>query len=101
MYAVGVSRRILRRSVEFEQAITVGTALLLGAATGLAATVLAIGSVPEFTGPTTGPPLDVGIPGVATTLTIVGLGVTLTIAVLGGALAVVGSASSRHLGDPT
>jgi hypothetical protein len=101
MRAVGVTRRILRRSVEFEQALAVGTALLLGAVTGLVATVLAIGSVPEFTGPNTGPPLDVGIPGVATTLTIAALGVALAVAVAWGALAVVGSASSRHLGDPT
>ncbi len=98
---VGVPPRILRRSVELEQALAVGAALVLGAVTGLVATVLAVGSVPESTGSSTGPPLDVGIAGLATTLTIVGLGAALAAATVIGALVVVRSTSSHQLGDST
>ena len=101
MHAVGVPRRILRRSVVLEQVLTVGTALVLGAATGLVATTLAIGSVPESTGMTTGPPLDVGLPGAVATVTVVGLGISLAAAVLGGALVVARSATYRNLGGST
>jgi len=99
--AVGVPQRVLRRSVELEQALAVGAAFVLGTATGLVATALAVGSVPESTGPTTGPPLDVGIPGLAATLTIVGLGAALAAATVIGALVVVRSTSSHQLGDST
>jgi hypothetical protein len=99
MQAVGVPRRVLRRSVVLEQILTVGTALVLGAASGLVATALAVGSVPEFTGGTSGPPLDVGIPVVATTLTVVGLAGSLAVAVLCGALATVRSRTSLQTGE--
>jgi ABC-type antimicrobial peptide transport system permease subunit len=60
--AVGVSRRTLRRSTAAEQGILLGAGILVGLATGLGGSVLALPSTPFFVDDSVGPPTEHGLP---------------------------------------
>jgi hypothetical protein len=53
-----VPRRAIRRALLIEQVVVLGFGAVVGLASGLAATLLAIRSVPEFTAPPSSPPLS-------------------------------------------
>jgi putative ABC transport system permease protein len=53
-----VSRGTLRRAVLIEQAVVLGFGAVVGLASGFAATLLAIRSIPEFIAPPSSPPLS-------------------------------------------
>ena len=58
LMATRVPRRSIRASLLAEQAIVLGFGVVIGLAAGLAATLLAVRSVPEFISPPPAPPLD-------------------------------------------
>jgi putative ABC transport system permease protein len=95
--AVGVSSVARRRSIEIEQDLTVGVGVVLGSVVGLAATALALPSLPEFIALGPGPPLELGLPVGPLVVTLVVLIVTLGITVVIGARSVVRSATVDRL----
>ncbi len=60
--AVGVPRRVLRRSLLAEYIAVVTAGAVLGFVSGIATIRLALGSLPEFAPGRVGPPLSVWIP---------------------------------------
>ncbi len=96
--ALGLPPRLLRRSVEIEQALTLGTGVVVGAVVGMIAAVVALGSIPEFVSLGPGPPLQMGLPGVALVVTIGAIAVALAVTVTVGASIVVNAASADKLG---
>jgi hypothetical protein len=60
--AVGVSRRTLRRSTAAEHGILLGAGILIGLASGLGGSVLALPSTPFFVDDSVGPPTEHGLP---------------------------------------
>ncbi len=84
LHAVGLGRSVLRRSLAIEQGLVVGFGMVLGIAAGLAATAVALPSIPEFGSSIAGPPLDVRPP-----FGLVGLTVLAVVVVIG----------RHHLGD--
>jgi ABC-type antimicrobial peptide transport system permease subunit len=62
MRSVGISTRSLRRSVQAEQAVVVGTGLMLGVVAGVVSAALALKSLPEFVSIGPGPPLQMNLP---------------------------------------
>ena len=71
LLASRVPRRSIRASLLAEQAIVLGFGVVIGLATGFAATVLAVRSVPEFISQPPAPPLDY-LPPFATLALLVG-----------------------------
>ncbi len=63
--ALGLPRRLLRRSVEMEQVLTLGTGVVVGTVVGMVAAVVALRSIPEFVTLGPGPPLQMALPGTA------------------------------------
>lgn len=96
--AVGVDARALRRSVWTEQALVLGTGVVAGAAAGMVAALVALRSVPEFVGHSTGPPLVLGLPPLVLAVSIGGLLLALGATVVLGASAVVRGATVDRLG---
>lgn len=98
MRAIGISPSSLRRSVEAEQTLAIGTGVLFGTGAGLGAAALTLRSVPEFVRLAPGPPLELGLPavllatGLATTL------IVLSVVVQLGSSALVRRASIEKLG---
>ena len=95
--AVGVSGVARRRSVEIEQALTVGVGVVLGAAAGLTATASALRSLPEFVALGPGPPLELGLPVGPLVVTLIVLIAALGITAVTGARSVVRSAAVDRL----
>jgi hypothetical protein len=95
--ALGMSSVARRRSIEIEQALTVGIGVVLGAVAGLTATALALRSLPEFVALGPGPPLELGLPVGPLALTLVVLTAALAITVATGARWVVRSAGVNRL----
>jgi len=91
MRALGITASSLRRSIEIEQALALGTGVLLGAVAGIVSSVVALKSVPEFVGLGPGPPLDFGLPVVPLASILGGLILALALAVR-----VVASQESNH-----
>jgi ABC-type antimicrobial peptide transport system permease subunit len=85
MRAVGIAASSLRRSIEIEQALALGTGVVLGAAAGMFSAVVALKSVPEFVGLGPGPPLSFGLPVVPLVAILGGLILALALAVRVGA----------------
>jgi hypothetical protein len=81
MRALGIAASSLRRSVEIEQALALGTGVVLGAAAGMVSAVVALKSVPEFVGLGPGPPLNFGLPFVPLVTILGALILTLALAV--------------------
>jgi hypothetical protein len=90
MRAVGIPASSLRRSIEIEQALALGTGVVLGAAAGVVSAVVALRSVPEFVGVGPGPPLSLGLPVVPLVAILGGLILALALAVR------VGASQSHH-----
>jgi hypothetical protein len=98
MRAVRVTPRSLRRSVEGEQALVLGAGVVLGAAAGMAAAAVALGSIPEFVSSGAGPPLALGLPAGALAVFLGVLAVALGLAVAAGAGVMVRAATVDKLG---
>jgi len=58
----GIPRRTLFRALVGEQAVVLGSGMILGIAAGLAGVLIALPSVPQFVDEGAGPPLDYGVP---------------------------------------
>lgn len=98
MRAIGISPSALRRSINAEQTLALGTGVLFGTGAGLGAAALTLRSVPEFVRLAPGPPLEMGLPTV-----LLGVGVAATLVVLSvivhlGSSALVRRASIEKLG---
>jgi hypothetical protein len=96
--AVGISGVARRRSIEIEQALTVGVGVALGALVGLTAAALTLPSLPEFVALGPGPPLELGLPIGPLVVTFVVLIVALGVTVAVGARSVMRSAQRERLG---
>jgi hypothetical protein len=81
LHAVGIGRSVLRRSLAIEQGLVVGFGLALGIAAGLAATAVALPSIPEFGSSIAGPPLDVRPPIGLVGLTVLAVIVVMTVTI--------------------
>jgi hypothetical protein len=97
--AVGLPATMLRRSLEVEMALILGTGLLLGAVAGILAALVAVRSVPEFVSLGPGPPLELGLPTVLLAVTLGALAVALGLIVRVGAAAFVRGSSADRLGE--
>jgi putative ABC transport system permease protein len=62
MRSVGISARSLRRSVQAEEALAVGTGLVLGVVAGAVSAAVALRTIPEFVALGQGPPLELSLP---------------------------------------
>jgi hypothetical protein len=96
--AIGIPPGRLRRSLEFEMALILGTGVLLGAVAGIAAAVVALKSVPEFVALGQGPPLQMGVPAFLLVVTLGALILALGVTVWLGAAVFVRDASADKLG---
>jgi predicted lysophospholipase L1 biosynthesis ABC-type transport system permease subunit len=96
--AIGIPPGRLRRSLEVEMSLILGTGILLGVAAGIVAAIFALKSIPQFVVLGPGPPLQMGLPevplGVALGAWILALGVTVWL----GAALFVREASAEKLG---
>lgn len=99
MRAVGLPAAVLRRSLEVEMALILGTGLVLGAVAGILSALVAVRSVPEFAVPNAGPPLELGLPVVLLAVTVAVLAVALGLTVWVGASAFVRGSSADRLGE--
>ena len=95
--AVGVSSVARRRSIEIEQALTVGVGVVLGSVAGLTATAVALPTLPEFVALGPGPPLELGLPVGSLVVTLLILTAALGFTVAIGARWVVRSAPVDRL----
>jgi putative ABC transport system permease protein len=96
--AVGVPAASLRRSLEAEMGLTLGTGMLLGAVAGIVAAVVALKSVPEFVVLGPSPPVELGLPVSLLVVTLGALIVALGVVVVLGATVFVREASADRLG---
>jgi ABC-type lipoprotein release transport system permease subunit len=96
--AIGIPPGSLRRSLEAEMGLVLGTGLLLGTIAGLVAAVFALKSVPEVAASLAGPPLEMGLPGIPLVITLAVLVLVLGATVRLGAEVFVRSASAETLG---
>jgi hypothetical protein len=96
--AIGVPPARLRRSLEVEMGLVLGTGVLLGAGAGIVAAVVALKSVPEFVALGPGPPLEMGLPGFLLVVTLGALILALGATVRLGAAVFVRQASAETLG---
>jgi ABC-type antimicrobial peptide transport system permease subunit len=78
LLASRVPRRSIRASLLAEQAIVLGFGVVIGLAAGLAATLLAVRSVPEFISQPQAPPLDY-LPPAADLAVLVGAAVVVLV----------------------
>lgn len=60
--SVGIPASVLRRSLQAEQFLCAGTALVMGLVAGLASAAVALQTVPEAVPAGPGPPLELGLP---------------------------------------
>jgi len=81
LHAVGIGRSALRRSLAIEQGLVVGFGLALGIAAGLAATAVALPSIPELGSSIAGPPLDFGLPIGLVVLTVLAVVVVMAVTI--------------------
>jgi len=77
---VGVPGRAVRRSLLLEQAVVLATALVVGAATGVAGLALALPSLPEFATGTGRLPIPKGVPGPSMLVAIASVAAVFAIA---------------------
>ncbi len=102
MRAMGIPVTTLRRSLEAEQVLCAGTALVLGVAAGSLSAVVALKTVPEAVPAGPGPPLELGLP-VALLVALVAVlvaGLWLTVWV-GSRLVMVGASVDKLGGSGT
>lgn len=85
LQAVGVPSGLLRRFLWAEQSLALAAGVVLGAAVGLVAALVALRSIPEFVSQGNGPPLELGIAPVAVAVVLGVVVVALAVTVLGGA----------------
>lgn len=97
--AVGLSVGNLRRWLEMEQLLVVGTGVVLGIAAGLTAAVVALRSVPEFSVVRPGPPLQLGLPAGALAVLVGALGTALATTAVVGSSVVAGATSAERFGE--
>ncbi len=95
--AVGVSRGVLRRTVRAEQALVLGTGVVVGVLAGAVAAAVAIRSVPEFVVKTPGLPLQLGLPVADLAVAVATLLAALAVTVLVGSSVVVRGATAVRL----
>jgi putative ABC transport system permease protein len=97
--AVGVGTQALRRAVRAEQALVIGTGLVVGVLAGGIAATVALRSVPEFAFRTPGPPLELGLPAgdLAAAIGIIVVVLVATVA-LGSSMVVRGAKVTRLTG---
>jgi putative ABC transport system permease protein len=95
--AVGVGGSALRRAVRVEQALVLGTGIVVGTVAGAVGAVVALRSVPEFVGSPSGPPLELGLPPAALAVTVGALLVALVVVVVVGSSLVVRGATVERL----
>lgn len=95
--AVGVHARALRRTVQIEQAVVLGTGVVVGVVAGAVAAAVALRSVPEFVTRSPGPPLQLGLPAVDLVITVGAVLVALVVTVAVGSSIVVGGAAAERL----
>lgn len=95
---IGLRARTLRRSIAAEQLITLATAMVLGVGTGIAASAVALRSLPEFAGAGPRPPLDLSLPLFAIGGVVVVLAVALAAAVAVGTAVAVDRSTYLRLG---
>jgi ABC-type lipoprotein release transport system permease subunit len=96
--AIGIPSGQLRRSLEVEMGLILGTGMLLGTGAGIVAAVFALKSVPEFVALGPGPPLDMGLPGFPLVAMLGALILALAATVWIGAAVFVREASAETLG---
>lgn len=99
MRAVGIPAGALRRSLEVEMALILGTGVLLGAVAGIVAALVAVKSVPEFVSLGPGPPLELGLPTLLLAVTVGALILALGLTVRAGATVFVRDSSAARLGE--
>lgn len=97
--AVGVGTQDLRRAVRAEQALVIGTGLVVGVLAGGISATVALRSVPEFAFRTPGPPLELGLPAgdLAAAIGIILVVLVATVA-LGSSMVVRGAKVTRLTG---
>lgn len=97
--SVGISARALRLAVRAEQALVIGTGIIVGVAAGAVAATIALRSVPEFAFKGPGPPLELGLPSgdIAAAVGIIVVGLLATVA-LGSSVVVRGAKVTRLTG---
>ncbi len=98
MRAVGIPAASLRRSLEVEMGLTLGTGMLLGTVAGIVAAVFALKSVPEFVALGPGPPVELGLPATLLVVTLGALIVALAVVVRLGATVFVREATADRIG---
>jgi putative ABC transport system permease protein len=99
LYAVGVGRMPLRRSLLVEQGLIIGLGLVLGTAAGVTTALVALPSIPEFVSSATTPRPDFRLPLGPMALTLLIVLVALAVAVGLSARLLVDRASKYRLGS--
>ena len=99
LYAVGVGRASLRRSILVEQGLIIVVGIVLGTAAGIATALVALPSIPEFVSSATAPQPDFGLPVGPVAVTVLVALVSLAIAVGLSAKLLIDRASSNRLGS--
>jgi putative ABC transport system permease protein len=101
LYAVGVGRAPLRRSILVEQGLIIVVGIVLGTVAGIATALVALRSIPEFVSSATAPQPDFGLPVGPVAVTVLVALVSLALAVGISASLLVERASSNRLGSQT
>jgi hypothetical protein len=99
LYAVGVGRAPLRRSLLVEQGLIIGVGIVLGAAAGIATALVALPSIPEFVSSAAAPLPDFRLPVGPVGVTVLVAVVSLAVAVGLSARLLIDRASSNRLGS--
>lgn len=96
--AVGIPVASVRRFLEAEQLLVVGTGVVLGTAAGLTAAMVALRSVPEFSVVEPGPPLQLGLPPVVLGVLLAAVALLMAGTAAVGSSIVAGGATADKLG---